>query len=99
MGDKCELAAICAVFGDASPVAITSISSSTGHQLGPTSGIEVIFTVLTLRDQVVPPTLNLHHPDLAAENLNVVAQQARQMPIKSPSTREARSSFFTAAVH
>lgn len=82
VGDKGELAAIRAVFGDASPVAITSTKSSTGHLLGAAGGIEAIFTVLALRDQVVPPTLNLHHPDPAAEGLNLVALQARQLPIE-----------------
>ncbi|WP_267402186.1 beta-ketoacyl-ACP synthase II [Pseudomonas sp. GM_Psu_2] len=82
VGDKGELAAIRAVFGDTSPVAITSTKSSTGHLLGAAGGIEAIFTVLALRDQVVPPTLNLHHPDPAAEGLNLVALQARQIPIE-----------------
>lgn len=82
VGDKGELAAIRAVFGDASPVAITSTKSSTGHLLGAAGGIEAIFTVLALRDQIVPPTLNLHHPDPAAEGLNLVALQARQIPIE-----------------
>lgn len=82
VGDKGELAAIRAMFGDASPLAITSTKSSTGHLLGAAGGIEAIFTVLALRDQVVPPTLNLHHPDPAAEGLNLVALQARQLPIE-----------------
>ncbi|QEU01921.1 beta-ketoacyl-ACP synthase II [Pseudomonas oryzihabitans] len=82
VGDKGELAAIRAVFGDGSPVAITSTKSSTGHLLGAAGGIEAIFTVLSLRDQVVPPTLNLHHLDPAAEGLNLVALQARQLPIE-----------------
>ncbi|GAC1038795.1 beta-ketoacyl-ACP synthase II [Pseudomonas sp. No.117] len=82
VGDKGELAAIRAVFGDHAPVAITSTKSSTGHLLGAAGGIEAIFTVLALRDQVVPPTLNLHHPDPAAEGLNLVALQARQLPIE-----------------
>jgi len=82
VGDKGELAAIRAVFGSASPVAISSTKSSTGHLLGAAGGIEAIFTVLALRDQVVPPTLNLHHPDPAAEGLNLVALQARQMPLE-----------------
>ncbi|MDQ7912115.1 beta-ketoacyl-ACP synthase II [Pseudomonas sp. 102515] len=81
VGDKGELAAIRAVFGDDAPVAISSTKSSTGHLLGAAGGIEAIFTVLALRDQVVPPTLNLHHPDPAAEGLNLVALQARPLAI------------------
>ncbi|MDT3718178.1 beta-ketoacyl-ACP synthase II [Pseudomonas oryzihabitans] len=82
VGDKGELAAIRAVFGNNAPVAISSTKSSTGHLLGAAGGIEAIFTVLALRDQIVPPTLNLHHPDPAAEGLNLVALQARQLPIE-----------------
>lgn len=82
VGDKGELAAIRAVFGDHSPVAITSTKSSTGHLLGAAGGIEAIFTVLALRDQIVPPTLNLHHPDQAADGLNLVALRARRLPLE-----------------
>ncbi|MBB2895489.1 3-oxoacyl-[acyl-carrier-protein] synthase II [Pseudomonas sp. AS2.8] len=82
VGDKGELAAIRAVFGDNSPVAITSTKSSTGHLLGAAGGIEAIFTVLALRDQIVPPTLNLHHPDQAADGLNLVALRARRLPLE-----------------
>ncbi|HHQ4567654.1 TPA: beta-ketoacyl-ACP synthase II [Aeromonas hydrophila] len=82
VGDKGELAAIRAVFGEGSPVAIASTKSSTGHLLGAAGGIEAIFTVLALRDQIVPPTLNLVNPDPAAEGLNVVGPSARRMPMK-----------------
>ncbi|WP_335944725.1 beta-ketoacyl-ACP synthase II [Pseudomonas sp. G166] len=81
VGDSGELAAIRSVFGADSGVAITSTKSATGHLLGAAGGIEAIFTVLALRDQVVPPTLNLLHPDEAAEGLDLVALNARKMPI------------------
>ncbi|SEO01642.1 beta-ketoacyl-ACP synthase II [Pseudomonas sp. NFACC39-1] len=81
VGDNGELAAIRSVFGTDSGVAITSTKSATGHLLGAAGGIEAIFTVLALRDQVVPPTLNLLHPDEAAEGLDLVALNARKMPI------------------
>lgn len=81
VGDKGELAAIRSVFGTNSGVAITSTKSSTGHLLGAAGGIEAIFTVLALRDQIVPPTLNLIHPDEAADGLNLVALTARKMEI------------------
>ncbi len=73
VGDKAELAAIKAVFdGVASPV-ISATKSSTGHLLGAAGGIEAIFTVLALRDQVAPATLNLSQADPLAEGLNIAA--------------------------
>ncbi|MDR6959418.1 3-oxoacyl-[acyl-carrier-protein] synthase II [Pseudomonas brassicacearum] len=81
VGDSGELAAIRAVFGTGSGVAITSTKSATGHLLGAAGGIEAVFTVLALRDQVVPPTLNLVHPDKAADGLDLVGLKARKMPI------------------
>ncbi|QJT79217.1 beta-ketoacyl-ACP synthase II [Kosakonia sp. MUSA4] len=76
VGDKGELAAIKSVFGT-HQIAITSTKSATGHLLGAAGGIEAIFTIQALRDQVVPPTLNLHHPDAEAEGLNLVALTAQ----------------------
>ncbi|WP_339481994.1 beta-ketoacyl-ACP synthase II [Pseudomonas sp. RL_5y_Pfl2_73] len=81
VGDNGELTAIGSVFGRDSNVAITSTKSATGHLLGAAGGIEAIFTVLALRDQVVPPTLNLVHPDEAAAGLDLVGLNARKMPI------------------
>lgn len=76
VGDKGELAAIKSVFGT-HQVAITSTKSATGHLLGAAGGIEAIFTIQALREQVVPPTLNLHHPDADAEGLHLVALTAQ----------------------
>ncbi|MCJ1886298.1 beta-ketoacyl-ACP synthase II [Pseudomonas sp. LA21] len=70
VGDNAELAAIKAVFGDTSPV-ISATKSSTGHLLGAAGGIEAIFTVLALRDQVAPPTLNLENADPSSAGLNI----------------------------
>ncbi|WP_239607614.1 beta-ketoacyl-ACP synthase II [Pseudomonas putida] len=82
VGDKGELAAIRAVFGSGSGVAITSTKSATGHLLGAAGGVEAIFTVLALQDQIVPPTLNLTQVDDAALGLDLVAGTAREMPIE-----------------
>ncbi len=76
VGDKGELAAIKRLFGT-HQVAITSTKSATGHLLGAAGGIEAIFTIQALREQIVPPTLNLHHPDADAEGLNLVALTAQ----------------------
>jgi 3-oxoacyl-[acyl-carrier-protein] synthase II len=82
IGDRGELAAIRSLFGTASGVAITSTKSSIGHLLGAAGGIEAIFTILALRDQVVPPTLNLINPDESADGLDLVGLTARKMPIQ-----------------
>ena len=81
VGDKGELAAIKAVFGESSP-AISATKSATGHLLGAAGGIEAIFTIQALSDGVLPPTLNLENPDPLAEGLDIVALQARRQPIE-----------------
>ncbi len=82
VGDKGELAAIRSVFGAGQGPAITSTKSATGHLLGAAGGLEAIFTVLALRDQIAPATLNLEHPDEAAEGLDIVSGQARPMAME-----------------
>ncbi|KQW70860.1 3-oxoacyl-ACP synthase [Phenylobacterium sp. Root77] len=77
VGDKGELAAIKAVFGTGHGPAISSTKSATGHLLGAAGGLEAIFTVLALRDQIVPPTLNLENPDEDAAGLDLVALKSR----------------------
>lgn len=81
VGDKGELAAIRALFGTRSGLAITSTKSATGHLLGAAGGMEAVFTMLALRDQVVPPTLNLSTPDEAADGLDLVGPTARKTPM------------------
>lgn len=78
VGDKGELAAIKTVFGETESVAVTSTKSATGHLLGAAGGIETIFTALALKDQVIPPTLNLTEKDAAAAGVDIVANQARE---------------------
>ncbi|WP_025129930.1 beta-ketoacyl-ACP synthase II [Pseudomonas sp. PH1b] len=81
VGDKGELAAIKRVFGTNSGLAISATKSATGHLLGAAGGIEAIFTILALRDQIAPATLNLENPDSAAEGLDLVRGEARKTPM------------------
>jgi 3-oxoacyl-[acyl-carrier-protein] synthase II len=82
VGDLGELAAIKALFGSHNGIAVTSTKSATGHLLGAAGGIEAIFTLLAIRDQIVPATLNLDNPDPASEGVDIVRGQARPMAIE-----------------
>ena len=82
VGDLGELAAIKSLFGSDNKIAVTSTKSATGHLLGAAGGIEAIFTLLALRDQVVPATLNFDNPDPAAQGVDIVHGQARPMTIE-----------------
>jgi len=72
VGDSSELGAIKAIFGAGRGPAVSATKSSTGHLLGAAGGVEAIFTVLALRDQMAPATLNLENPDPAAEGVDIV---------------------------
>lgn len=64
LGDQAETAAIKTVFGaDAKRVSISSTKSELGHLLGASGGVELVLTVLALRDSLIPPTINLDEPD------------------------------------
>lgn len=81
VGDLGELAAIKSVFGTNNSVAVSSTKSATGHLLGAAGGLEAIYSVLSLRDQAAPATLNLDNPDDAAEGVDLIRGQARKMKI------------------
>lgn len=82
VGDKVETLAIKKTFGDyARRLAVSSTKSMTGHLLGAAGGIEAVFSVLSIRDQVAPPTINLFNLDPVCEGLDYVPHQARAMKI------------------
>jgi len=81
-GDKVESDAVKAAFGDhAYQLGISSTKSMTGHLLGAAGGVEAIFSVLSIRDQVAPPTINLDNPDPECD-LNYVPHTAQERRIR-----------------
>ncbi|HCK81677.1 MAG TPA: beta-ketoacyl-ACP synthase II [Candidatus Competibacter sp.] len=81
-GDKIESDAAKTVFGEhAYRLAMSSTKSMTGHLLGAAGGVEAIFAMLALRDQVAPPTINLDDPEPGCD-LNYVAHVAQERRIK-----------------
>jgi 3-oxoacyl-[acyl-carrier-protein] synthase II len=81
VGDGGELAAMKALFGNGPSAAISSTKSATGHLLGAAGGLEAVFSVLALRDGVLPPTLNLLDPDPEAEGLDLIGPEARKAQV------------------
>ncbi len=83
LGDVAETRAIREVFGnDADRLAVSSTKSTTGHLLGAAGAVEAIFSVLSLRDQLAPPTINLETPDPDCD-LDYVPNEAREMTIRA----------------
>jgi 3-oxoacyl-[acyl-carrier-protein] synthase II len=82
-GDVAETKAVKAAFGDhAYKLAISSTKSMTGHMLGAAGGAEAVFSVLAIRDQIIPPTINLTNPDPECD-LDYVPNTARETKIES----------------
>ena len=80
-GDIAETDAVKLALGEyAYNIVISSTKSMTGHLLGAAGGIEAIFTVLAVKDQVAPPTINIFNQDPACD-LDYAANEAREMPI------------------
>jgi len=80
-GDMIENNAVKQVFGaHARTLAMSSTKSMIGHLLGAAGGVEAVFSLLAICDQVAPPTINLDNPDAGCD-LNYVAHQARPMKI------------------
>lgn len=82
VGDKIETIAVKRCFGDHAPrLAISSTKSMTGHLLGGAGGLEAGITVLAIRDQIAPPTINYEFPDPECD-LDYVPNQARPMAVE-----------------
>ena len=81
MGDEIELAAVERLFGNAAgKISMSSTKSAIGHLLGAAGAVEAIFSALAIRDNVVPPTLNLDNPSVATA-IDLVPHQARRRMI------------------
>ena len=79
LGDMIELNAVRRLFGtDISGVSMSSTKSSIGHLLGAAGSVEAIFSLLAMRDNVVPPTLNLNNPSEGCEGVNLVPHVAQE---------------------
>ena len=80
IGDVLETKAIKRTFGDNTKVAVSSTKSMTGHLLGGAGGLEAGITILALRDQILPPTINMNKPDPECD-LDYVPNVARKAPL------------------
>ncbi|MGZ6037588.1 MAG: beta-ketoacyl-ACP synthase II [Phenylobacterium sp.] len=81
LGDEIELGAVTRLLGDAADKAtMSSTKSATGHLLGAAGAIEAAFSVLAIRDQVAPPTINLDNPSVETK-IDLVAHKAKPMKI------------------
>ena len=84
LGDIAEIEAVRTTFGaHARRLRVSSTKSMTGHLLGAAGGIEAIFTVLAVHDGIVPPTINLEHPDESCGDIDLVPGEAREQPVRA----------------
>ncbi len=84
MADTIELGAVKRLFGDAiGGMSMSSTKSAIGHLLGGAGAVETIFCILSIRDQIVPPTLNLDDPDEGTEGVDLVPHTARKRQVRA----------------
>jgi 3-oxoacyl-[acyl-carrier-protein] synthase II len=84
LGDELELGAVRRLFGDAiRDVSMSSTKSAIGHLLGGAGAVETIFCTLAIRDQIVPPTLNLDNPSESCEGVDLVPHTAKKRTVRA----------------
>jgi len=83
LGDEIELGAVKRLFGDAAyKLSMSSTKSAIGHLLGAAGSVEAIYSILALRDQVVPPTLNLDQPSEGCD-IDLVPHEAKRRQVRT----------------
>ena len=84
VGDRNECQALREIFGEHAPkLKVSGTKSMTGHLLGAAGAAEAIFSVLAIRDGIIPPTINLTEVDPACTGLDLVADQARKAEVRT----------------
>ena len=84
LGDELELGAVRRLFGNAiGDLSMSSTKSAIGHLLGGAGAVEAIFCILALRDQIVPPTLNLENPSDGCEGVDLVPFTAKKRQVRA----------------
>jgi 3-oxoacyl-[acyl-carrier-protein] synthase II len=83
LGDEIEIRAVERLFGNSTEdVSMSSTKSSIGHLLGAAGAVEAIFSVLAIRDQIVPPTINLDNPSVTT-SIDLVPHQAKKRRVSA----------------
>jgi 3-oxoacyl-[acyl-carrier-protein] synthase II len=83
MGDMIELNSVKRLFGnDPTQISMSSTKSAIGHLLGAAGGVEAIFSILALRDGILPPTLNLDNPSEGCENIDLIPHKAKEKKMR-----------------
>ncbi|HEV8406311.1 MAG TPA: beta-ketoacyl-ACP synthase II, partial [Sphingomicrobium sp.] len=84
LGDELELGAVRRLFGNAiGTVSMSSTKSAIGHLLGGAGAVESIFCILAIRDQMVPPTLNLDNPEDSCAGVDLVPHKAKERSVRA----------------
>ena len=84
LGDELELGAVRRLFGNhIATMSMSSTKSAIGHLLGGAGAVESIFCILAMRDQIVPPTLNLDNPSEGCAGVDLVPHKAKERKVRA----------------